>query len=105
MPYLRIFATPAWLTEWTSKKPRLSQLLSCFEQQVGAKDNPASVFYVRNYREELQTVAAFVQMSPATVDKRFAVYVTKEDCTEAGVKIIPSLGNTGVACVDKRHSD
>jgi hypothetical protein len=64
-----------------------------------------SVFGALNHRHELQNVAAHFQMSPGSVEKRYAVIITKQDCLKAGIEFSPSPGNTGCICVDNRHAN
>src|SRR5262249_20686869 len=55
---------------------------------------------------EVEAVAAHFLTTKSTLEKRFGVIVTEEDCREAGIVIDPQeLGTTGVRVIDRRHRD
>jgi hypothetical protein len=100
MEYLRIFSQSH--TNWLNRSPPLTQLLSCFSvdpnQAIDRQVNRTpSVFAARNWREELQNIAAHFQKDPTEVEKQFAIRIRRADCAAAGIIIDPAAGNTGVS--------
>lgn len=103
MDYLRVFKTPSF-SNWCGCKTNLSSLLKTFA--VSRRDRgrlTCSVFGYNNRAEELENVAALFQTKPNSVDRRFGIWLTNQDCEEAAIALMRTEGQTGVRSVDQRH--
>jgi len=105
MDYMRFFSKGSDSNEWHVKNPSIDRLRQIFIKANQNSANDVSVFGTLDYRHELQNVAANYQVSPKTPEKTYAVLMTERDCSNSGVKIVKSSGNTGCGCVDIRHAE
>src|SRR5207253_1051817 len=82
-------------------------LLGCFRvKRLGADPKPVSVYQINNDLDDVEAAAATALITGGSIEKRFGLVVTEEDCRAAGITIdAKEPGTTGVYAVDGRHRD
>jgi hypothetical protein len=104
MHLLRIFAQQGLFSHWLVKSPPLFDFFKCFGLQLQTPNPETSVYRADSELEEAEAVGAHFLITAGTLEKRFGVLVTDDDCQSAGVTIdLEQAGTTGICGIDGRH--